>query len=156
MFLCGIGIKTVKKEPLQGANSALVTLEEGIVGDARGAGGRERRRQITVISHPQWEEACRAMGWRWSEHSWMLRRANLCIRGGSFVPAHIGGFILIGPEVVLEVTGETTPCERMDAIAPGLKDALAPSMRGGVTCRVIRGGKIAVPHDVHIHDHYPL
>jgi MOSC domain-containing protein YiiM len=58
-----------------------------------------------------------------------------------------------------EVTGETDPCPRMDDAAPGLKDAMIPDWRGGVTCRVIESGHLSVgnavtfkiPESKHIH-----
>jgi MOSC domain-containing protein YiiM len=156
LFLYGIGIKVQKKAPLEGANRAVITPESGLEGDVRGGGGRTRARQVTLISHEQWEAACAVMGWRWSEYSWMLRRANLCIRGGPFVPEHIGKFVHIGTDAVLQITGETTPCERMDEIAPGLREALAPFLRGGVTCRVVRGGHITTGNNVVIHDQESL
>ena len=44
--------------------------------------------------------------------------------------------------VILEITGETTPCQLMDENYPGLQKALEPNWNGGVTCRVIKGGEI--------------
>jgi len=45
-------------------------------------------------------------------------------------------------DVSLKITGETTPCKRMDELFPGLKNALVPNWHGGVTCKVIKGGAI--------------
>ena len=53
-----------------------------------------------------------------------------------------GAVLRIGA-VELEVTGETAPCERMEEACPGLLAALAVGGRGGVTCRVRRGGELA-------------
>ena len=46
--------------------------------------------------------------------------------------------------VVLEVTYPTTPCQRMDEAREGLMRALYPDWRGGVTCRVLEGGRVAL------------
>ncbi len=156
LFLSGIGIKTVKKEPLVSVNNVLITLEKGMEGDVRGGGGRDRRRQITVISMNQWRDVCSDMGWNPRVHSWMLRRAGLCIEGVWFAESHIGQYIRIGEDVVLQVTGETEPCEVMNKIAQGLKDVLAVNGRAGVTCRVIQGGRVATGNGVVIRDQSPL
>jgi MOSC domain-containing protein YiiM len=52
--------------------------------------------------------------------------------------------------VRLEVTAQTTPCARMDETWPGLRRALAPDWRGGVTARVITGGAIALGDPVRV------
>jgi MOSC domain-containing protein YiiM len=51
--------------------------------------------------------------------------------------------VRVGP-VVLEVTYPTTPCKRMDEARAGLLRALYPDWRGGITCRVVEGGAIAL------------
>ena len=53
------------------------------------------------------------------------------------------GCVLRVGTVELEVTGETAPCDRMEEAWPGLRAALAVGGRGGVTCRVRRGGELA-------------
>ena len=44
---------------------------------------------------------------------------------------------------LLEVTGETDPCVRMDDAKPGLFAALEKDSRGGVCCRVVEGGIVS-------------
>jgi len=55
----------------------------------------------------------------------------------------IGQQVRIGG-VVLEITEETKPCSRMDEAHDGLRQALVPEWRGGVTCRVISGGPLTI------------
>ena len=43
---------------------------------------------------------------------------------------------------MVDITGETRPCELMDEFQPGLKDALKPDMGGGVFGRVVESGAI--------------
>ncbi len=138
-YLIDIAIKREKRAPMEILDSAEITIESGIVGDYRGP--KNKNRQITLLSEQQWSEACRELGLK--VLPWIARRANLFVRGISFGSEHLGQIIEIG-EVILEITGETTPCARMDEAQTGLKTTLAQKWRGGVTCKVIRGGKIKV------------
>jgi len=113
-----------------------VTKELGIKGDFRGKGGRDRKRQITILSSEQWAEACRELG---VDLPWQTRRANILVAGIRFGPKDVGKALFIGEGLILEITGETKPCERMDEAYEGLRDALEKDYRGGVTCRVLRG-----------------
>ena len=54
------------------------------------------------------------------------------------------GRALAHGDLVLEITGECGPCTRMDEQYEGLTAALMADWRGGVTCRVISGGRVAV------------
>ena len=56
----------------------------------------------------------------------------------------------IGADVVLEITRETDPCERMEALAEGLRAALTPNWRGGACAMVITGGEIAIGDEIRI------
>ena len=140
VFIYGIAIKRKKREALESVQEASITQRDGIIGDCRGGGGTLHRRQITVISLEQWEEACREIR---LELPFFARRSNICVSGYSFGPQDKGKKFYAGSGgVVLEITGETEPCSRMDEVAPGLQKALAPNWRGGVTCRVVYGGEI--------------
>ena len=70
---------------------------------------------------------------------WTTRRANLLVAGVR-LPRASGGILQIG-SVRLEVTAQTYPCARMEDARPGLLKALAREWRGGVTCRVVEGGR---------------
>ena len=59
------------------------------------------------------------------------------------LPRAKGGILLVGP-VCLEVMAQTYPCARMDEARQGLLKALARDWRGGVTCRVLAGGRVAL------------
>ncbi len=127
--------------------AAEVTLEGGIAGDYRGAmKGKPYKRQVTLIERGDWEAATAEVG-----HAlpWQERRANLLVDGVD-LPQVRGARVFIGAEVVLEITRETDPCERMEALAPGLKAALLPDWRGGACAMVITGGEIAVGDEIRI------
>ena len=110
----------------------------GVDGDHR---GQLRHRQVTVITREGWEAACAELG---QQLPWTTRRANILVEGLALAEA-TGRTIRIG-EVALTITGETDPCSRMEEQVPGLRDALTPEWRGGVTCDVAHGGEVAVGH----------
>ena len=121
--------------------AADVTIAQGVASDFRGKPGR---RQVTVMTRECWEAACRELGKQ--AIPWTVRRANLIVEGVEL--AGMVGFDLCVGDAVLTITGETTPCYRMDEQVPGLFAALKPHWRGGVICRVTRPGRIAVGSEV--------
>ena len=135
-ILKGIAIAPKLLAEMQEIEGAEITIEAGITGDAR---GRKRARQLTVLFADDWADACAEIG---QDIAWVLRRANLFVEGMR-APQKIGGVLRIG-EVELQITEETAPCDLMEATAKGLKQALKPQWRGGVCCRVKKGGKIKI------------
>lgn len=127
----------------------VVTPETGIAGDYRGAMRQgPYRRQVTLIEREDWDAAMAEVG-----HTlpWQERRSNLLVEGID-LPQVAGIRLRIGADVVLQVTRETDPCERMEALAPGLRAALTPDWRGGICTFVICGGTVAVGDTVTIED----
>ncbi len=133
--LLGIARANALRATLVEVQEADVGGVDGIQGDAR---GRKADRQVTVLFREGWESACGELG---VALPWVTRRANLLVEG--IVPPRAGGQLRIG-DLVLEVTQETQPCHLMEAAHRGLKRALTPEWRGGVCCRVLKGGKIRV------------
>lgn len=144
--LLGIARKPRSGAPVETIARATVCAERGIHGDHRGAvkPGGSGRRQVTVLALAGWEAALRDIGA--PPVAWSARRANLLVDGVP-LPRDPGARLRIG-EVVLEGTGETWPCHRMEEVAPGLKAALTPDWRGGVTTRVLAGGALAIGDEV--------
>jgi len=140
-LLIGIARAARKRAPLAEIGEAEVTLSLGIVGDARGT---KPGRQVTVLFQESWKAACRDLDVRLS---WTTRRANLLVEG---VPVPGQGARLAVGELVLEVTDETKPCQVMEAAHRGLRRALTPEWRGGVTCQVLKGGTIRVGDRVEV------
>ena len=81
---------------------------------------------------------------------WTTRRANLFVEGIA-LPRRAGDVMAIG-DVRLEITVEVEPCERMEESAPGLQAAMRPDWRGGVGCRVLQGGEIAIGDAIRIEE----
>ncbi|MCC9624572.1 MOSC domain-containing protein [Thalassospira sp. MA62] len=135
--LIGIARRRKSRAPMETLDNVKVTTDLGVDGDVR---GKLRRRQITVLAVEDWDAACAEISK--PDLPWTVRRANFLVSGIA-LPRDKGARIAIG-DVVLQITGETDPCKFMDDAVPGLKDALTPEWRGGVTCRVIEGGHAAL------------
>ena len=140
--LIGIATKKAFRGKMLLHREAMISEETGVGNDPRGKPGK---RQVTVITKESWDEACRELG---CSIPWTARRANLFIEGVELSGSK--GLYLYINDAVLEIAGETTPCSRMDDEFKGLKAALQPNWRGGVICRVIKGGKVRIGNDAGI------
>ena len=131
-----IAIREASRAPMQMLDVAEVNAEKGIVGDFR---GKVAGRQVTIIAKEAWEAACRDLG---LDVDWTKRRANVLVEGIDLKET-VGKKLHLG-DVVLEITGETTPCPRMEQEQTGLRGALEPDWRGGATCVVRTAGELRV------------
>ena len=148
-ILLGIARHARPKAPMELLDHALVTPAGGVQGDFRGAmRGKPYKRQVTLIERGDWDAATAEVG---HVLPWQERRSNLLVDGFD-LPQTRGVRVRIGAEVVLEITRETDPCERMEALAEGLKAALLPDWRGGACAMVIEGGRIAVGDEIRIEE----
>ena len=62
---------------------------------------------------------------------------------GIDLPATVGRRLQIGV-CRFAIGGETTPCDRMEELQPGLRRVLIPGLRGGVWGKVLQGGPLRV------------
>lgn len=138
--LLGIAIKPQRLQPMHLLSIAELSIARGVVGDSRGKPGP---RQVTLMSQTAWHAACKELG---VLLPWTERRANLLVEDLPLYQS-VGLQIVIG-DTVLEITGETDPCSRMETAHPGLYEVLARDWRGGVCCRVLQGGQLALGMDV--------
>jgi MOSC domain-containing protein YiiM len=146
--LIGIARHARAKGPMETIDQVEVTISGGLHGDFRGAvkpGGRGRR-QVTLMERIDWDAALADIG---RDIPWYERRANLLVEGLD-LPQVAGVRLRIGRDVLFEVTIETDPCHRMEALAPGLCAALTPDWRGGACSRVLAGGRIAIGDEIRI------
>lgn len=105
------------------------------------------RREVTLLSAGQWRQVMSELR---ADLPWHARRANVLVDAATL--AHlIGKTIRIG-EVVVDILGETRPCNVMDEQCPGLRMALGGERRGGVHGQVRKGGAIRVGDTVAIID----
>ncbi|GAB6070202.1 MOSC domain-containing protein [Thiomicrorhabdus hydrogeniphila] len=133
-----IGIATHKESGgcIASHEEIFISLENGLKNDYQGK--KSINTQVTLLSLTSWQKACKEC---LTEINWTERRANLLIDDIELSDSMIGKQVQIG-QVLLEVTQETDPCNRMEEIQPGLKKALTPEWRGGARCKVLREGYI--------------
>jgi MOSC domain-containing protein YiiM len=134
--LQSIAVKAGPRQPVQELKRASVSIDAGMAGDWR---GKAVGRQITILFSEDWAKAVTDLD---PSALWTVRRANLLVSGLAN-PKAAGGVLAIG-RISLFITGETTPCSRMEQQLPGLRAALTPDWRGGLTANVIEGGEIGV------------
>ncbi len=132
--LLAIATKEKTRAPML-EHAALRVGPGGLPGERSHPSGRA----VTVLSREAWAAACRDLG---TSLPWTLRRANLLVEGIELIGS-VGRRLHVGA-LVLEIGEETEPCRVMDAIHPGLRRALTPDWRGGVTCRVLTPAEIRV------------
>lgn len=142
--LIGIATHQQSKGKISTHTEINITLESGLKNDFQGK--KNQLTQVTLLSLKSWQQACKEAG---KEINWTERRANLLIDDIEFSESMIGAQVQIG-SVLLEMTKETDPCNRMDALQPGLKAALTPDWRGGARCKVLREGLVSIGDKVTI------
>ena len=116
-------------------DSAALVAGRGIAGNANQGG----RRQVTVISEEAWKDALADLG---DDVDPSARRANILVRGLDLEQSQEKTLRLGG--CTIRLLGETRPCELMDEMKDGLRNALRPAWRGGAYGEVLEGGEIRV------------
>jgi MOSC domain-containing protein YiiM len=116
-------------------SKASLVAGRGIVGNANQGG----RRQVTIVSNKHWREVISPLN---ETPDPRMRRANLLVSDVDFTNAR-GRILRIGP-VRIRIFGETRPCEQMEAVAPGLKEAMSIPWGGGAFGEILDDGEIAV------------
>lgn len=128
-------LKRSHRGPMDSVEEVRVSSDAGLVGGV----DRSRRRQITLIEHEVWDRLMRELGGHADPSG---RRANVML-SGIRLPNTRGRILRIGA-ARLAIGGELTPCERMDEVLPGLREAMRPDWGGGVFANVLGDGVIRV------------
>ncbi|NOQ75103.1 MAG: molybdenum cofactor biosysynthesis protein [Crocinitomix sp.] len=127
--------------------SANVTMAKGIGDDYRGALADARDRQVSIMSKESWDLACQELG---SKLHWTMRKANLMISGIDLENS-TGSILKIG-DFFLEITGPLRVGSGMEQQYAGLKKALTPDWRSGVTAKVVQEGIVHEDDEVLLGD----
>lgn len=143
-------LRPARGQAAQRVDAANVIAQRGLEGDRSTAGpvraGGGGKRQVSLL---QAEHLPLIAAWtgRASLDPALLRR-NLVVSGLNLLAARslfadAPVLLCIGPEVQLELTGPCDPCSKMEeALGPGAYNAMRG--HGGMTARVLAGGRIAV------------
>ena len=147
--LAGIARHDRPKGPVETLDSVRVTTGEGVHGCFRGRLATSKaghKRQVSLIEGDCWRAA---LADAHASLDWQHSRRNLLIENLR-LPRATGTRVQIGDSLVVEITEECAPCERMEALLPGLRAAMTPDWRGGFLARVERDGEIAVGDSIKI------
>ena len=120
---------------MDAVEQAALVANRGIVGNANQNG----RRQVTIIEEETWTRLMAELDGQLDPSH---RRANLMIRGVRLENTR-DRLLRIG-ECLIDIRGETRPCERMDEALPGLREAMKPHWGGGVFGTIVQGGVVRV------------
>ena len=133
-----IGLRPARRAAMLTPETALLVAAEGIVGD-RYSSSHDGPRQVTLIAAEDLAGIAAFLG-RPSLAPELLRR-NL-VTAGINLAALKGQRFRIGA-ATLEASGECAPCSRMEEVlGPGGYNAVRG--HGGITARVIEGGKVQI------------
>ena len=123
---------------------------QGVSGDFRGTrkAGSLGQNGVVLIEARDWAAAAEECG---AAVPWFERRANLLVEDLE-LPHLPGARLRIGDAVLVEITQECAPCERMEALHPGLRSALTPDWRAGARARVLSGGLVAIGDEIRVED----
>jgi MOSC domain-containing protein YiiM len=134
-----IWVKRAHRGPMDGTDSCVLEAGKGIQGNANYGG----RRQVTIISIERWAAMMETLR---ASVDPSARRANLLVSGIDLTESR-DRLLRIG-STVLQIGGETRPCERMEEAHRGLQEVMRARWGGGAWALVITGGTIHVSDTV--------
>jgi MOSC domain-containing protein YiiM len=144
-----IGVRAERRGTVEPVDEAEAVVGLGLTGDHRAAGRRpdpRARRQVTLLQAEHLPVVAALVGR--AELDPALLRRNVAVSGLP-LQATRERRLALGPDVVLEVTGWCHPCSRMEeALGPGGYQAVRG--HGGVTARVVTGGRFRVGDEVRV------
>jgi MOSC domain-containing protein YiiM len=149
--LDAVFLRPARGAPMLRPQQCLAIEGLGLQGDRTASGRGGGKRQVTLLQAEHLAVVAALMR-RAAIDPADLRR-NLVVSGINLLAAK-SLFpdqplrLLLGGEVVLEVTGPCEPCSKMhDKLGPGAYNALRG--HGGVTARVLHGGTLSIGDGVH-------
>jgi MOSC domain-containing protein YiiM len=149
--LAWIGLRTARRGPIEVVDAAEAIAGLGLAGDRAAVPGRrpkpQGRRHVTLVQAEHLPVLAALLGR--DEVDPVLLRRNLVVAGCN-LHTLAGRRFRVG-QVVLECTGACHPCSRMEeALGPGGYQAMRG--HGGLTARVLAGGRLRVGDAVEVVD----
>jgi MOSC domain-containing protein YiiM len=140
--VCWISVRPERGEAVKVVEEVEVIENKGLAGDHY-KGKADSKRQVTLMQAEHLDAVASMLGR--ASVSPVLTRRNIVVKGINLLALQ-GKKFQIG-EVVLETTGLCHPCARMEK---NLGEGGYNAMRGhgGITARVVKGGKIGLGDDV--------
>lgn len=136
--LIWIGLRPARRAPVNTTQSATLTAETGIEGD-RYKTNRNGGRQVTLIAQEDLSAMASFLGLDAIPPE--LVRRNFVTRGINLLALKERRFRIGG--AVLETSGDCAPCSFMEeALGPGGYNAMRG--HGGITARIITGGRVTI------------
>lgn len=130
-----IWLKRMKGGPMDPVERVDLKAHQGLVGNANQGG----KRQVTLMEQEVWQSLMEQLG---ASLDPSVRRANLMLSGIRL--AHSRKRILQIGNCRIRIWGETKPCEHLDEVCPGLKEAMADNWAGGVFGEILDDGEVLV------------
>ena len=138
-----IGLRADKKQLPTSVQEVEVDEVSGLAGDHYGK--KRGKRQVTLIQEEHLAAVSAFLG---KPITPAAVRRNIVVRGINLLALKDRQFRL-GDEVILEMTGLCHPCTKMETnLGPGGFNAMRG--HGGITARVIRGGRLRLGDVVRI------
>ena len=131
-----IWVKRMKGGPMDAQETATLKTARGIVDNANQGG----KRQVTIIEKEVWDDLMARFQISADPSS---RRANLMISGNLGLANTNGRVLQIG-ECQIRIYGETRPCEQMDGVHQGLREAMKADWGGGAFGEILNDAEIKV------------
>lgn len=132
-----VGVRPAAKAEVKPLEEVQAVEGKGLVGDHYS--GKSGNRQVTLIQAEHLAGVAYMLGMELLDPE--LTRRNIVVSGINLLAFQDQQFQIGG--AVLEMTGPCEPCERMEE---NLGEGGYNAMRGhgGITCRVVKGGKIKI------------
>jgi MOSC domain-containing protein YiiM len=134
-----IGVRPARRQPLIELQRVTAIEGLGLAGDHRTGKTPGSARQVTLISREFIQQIGHFLG-KAPPHPGLLRR-NLVVSGINLHALRYQRFTIGG--ALFEATALCHPCSRMEQ-ALGRGGVAAMLGHGGLCCRIVRGGEIAV------------
>ena len=139
-----IGIRTKAHEPMTVLDETYANIG-GLTDDRANKGNPDSKRQVTLIQYEHLAAAASFLGKEKIDPA--LVRRNIVVKDINLNALKSKQFQL--GEAVLEMTGFCHPCNRMEEnLGKGGYNAMRG--HGGITCRVIKEGKVKVGDSVFV------